>query len=52
MVYNASDKDAAIKKGERIGQMIILPYPEVTFEEVDELDESNRGEGGFGSTGK
>jgi dUTP pyrophosphatase len=38
--------------GERIGQMMIIPYPTVQFEEVDELTETNRGEGGYGSTGK
>ena len=38
--------------GERIGQLIILPYPKIEFEEVDELSESDRGEGGYGSTGK
>lgn len=38
--------------GERIGQLIILPYPKIEFEEVDELSETDRGEGGYGSTGK
>jgi dUTP pyrophosphatase len=38
--------------GDRIGQMMILPYPTIQFEEVDELSETNRGEGGYGSTGK
>lgn len=38
--------------GNRVAQMIILPYPQVEFEEVDELSETDRGEGGFGSTGK
>lgn len=38
--------------GDRIGQIIILPYPQIEFEEVDELSSSDRGEGGFGSTGK
>lgn len=38
--------------GERIGQIIILPYPQVTFQEVEELSTTERGEGGFGSTGK
>ena len=38
--------------GDRIGQLIILPYPSVTLEEVDELSDSDRGTGGFGSTGK
>lgn len=38
--------------GDRIGQIIILPYPYVTMLEVDSLEESERGTGGFGSTGK
>ena len=37
--------------GDRIGQILILPYPQVEFEEVEELSSSERGEGGFGSTG-
>ena len=39
-------------KGERIGQMIIMPYPEIEFVEVDELSDSERGDGGYGSSGK
>lgn len=38
--------------GDAVGQIMILPYPEVCFEEVDELASSERGENGFGSTGK
>lgn len=38
--------------GERVGQLIILPYPEIEFEEADELSDSDRGTGGYGSTGK
>lgn len=38
--------------GDRIAQLIIIPYPEVTFEEVDELSDSDRGEGGYGSSGR
>lgn len=38
--------------GDRIGQIIIMPYPKVTFIEVDELGISERGNGGFGSSGK
>ncbi len=38
--------------GDRIGQIMIIPHPKVQFEEVSELSESERGEGGFGSTGK
>jgi len=37
--------------GDRIAQIIILPYPQVEFEEVFELADSERGSGGFGSTG-
>ena len=37
--------------GERIGQIIVIPYPEIEFEEVSELSETKRGDGGFGSTG-
>ena len=36
--------------GDRIGQIIIVPYPKVSFVEVDELSETERGTGGFGST--
>tara|TARA_Y100000592_G_scaffold39919_1_gene63283 strand:- start:672 stop:1082 length:411 start_codon:yes stop_codon:yes gene_type:complete len=39
------------KIGDRIGQIIIMPYPQIEFEEVKELSETNRGTGGFGSTG-
>lgn len=38
--------------GDRVGQLIIMPYPQVEFEEVEDLTDSERGEGGFGSTGK
>lgn len=38
--------------GDRIGQIMIIPRPDVEFEEVEELDETKRGEGGFGSSGK
>lgn len=40
------------KKGERIAQLIIMPYPKIAFDEVDELPQSDRGTGGHGSTGK
>ena len=39
-------------KGDRFAQMIIMPYPHVDFVEVDELSDSDRGDGGYGSTGK
>lgn len=37
--------------GERIGQIIIMPYPKIEFIEVNELEDSERGDGGFGSSG-
>ena len=37
--------------GDRIGQLIIIPYPQIEFEEVEELSETERGSGGYGSTG-
>jgi dUTP pyrophosphatase len=38
--------------GDRIAQITILPYPKINFKKVDNLSDSERGEGGFGSTGK
>jgi dUTP pyrophosphatase len=38
--------------GDRVAQMVILPYPKVEFNEVDELSETERGKNGYGSTGK
>jgi len=40
------------KVGDRIAQIMIIPHPEIDFEEADELSDTERGEGGFGSTGK
>lgn len=40
------------KVGDRVGQLIVMPYPEVAFEEAEELSETNRGTGGYGSSGK
>ena len=37
--------------GDRVGQLIIMPYPEIEFEETDELSSSERADNGFGSTG-
>lgn len=50
VLYHDSVREYEI--GDRIGQMIVLPYPRVEFEEVSELSESDRGTGGYGSTGK
>ena len=51
-LHNDTDEDKVIAKNERIAQLVIMPYLSVEFEEVDTLDETERGAGGFGSTGK
>ncbi len=43
---------APYKVGDRVGQMVVFPYPQVHVQVVDELSETERGTGGFGSTGK
>jgi len=52
IVVNLSNEDVVLKKGERICQLIIRKLVDYEFEEVKELPSSNRGLGGFGSTGK
>lgn len=44
-------KGGTYMPGDKIGQLIIMPYPHIEFEEVEELSNSERGEGGHGSTG-
>lgn len=50
--YNFGNKDQIIKKNERLAQMVIQAYEKVQIKKVDDLCDSERGEGGFGSTGK
>ena len=52
IMLNTTDKYLSINNGDRIAQMAIRPYCQGEFEEVDELNETERGDGGFGSTGK
>jgi dUTP pyrophosphatase len=47
--FNKSD--TYYEPGEKVGQLIIMPYPTIELEEVNELASSDRGSGGFGSTG-
>ena len=51
-LHNHSSIDTTVECGERIAQMVIAPAPQFAFEEANELSSSERGEGGFGSTGK
>ena len=48
--YRYLEEGMVYEIGERVGQLIIIPYPEIEFEEVEELSNTERGEGGFGST--
>lgn len=50
-LHNDGESERTIENGERIAQLVVIPYLSVDFEEVDELDETERGAGGFGSTG-
>ena len=52
ILYNHGDKEFVINNEDRIAQMVIVPIIKATFEEVQDLPETIRGEGGFGSTGK
>lgn len=50
ITFTKHDDYKTYKVGDQIGQLIILPYPQVSFTQVDELSDTTRGEGGFGST--
>ena len=51
-LYNDSSETRTVCAGDRVAQMVIIPYAKVELEEVDELDNTERGTGGFGSTGE
>ena len=51
-LYNHSKEPVTIEHGERIAQMVITPYLRADFQEAEELSDTARGEGGFGSTGR
>lgn len=50
--FGSSEKFKPYDTMERVGQLVIMPYPKIELKEVEELDESDRGENGYGSTGK
>ena len=52
IIYNHGNTDFVINNGDRIAQMILSPVLRIEFEETNDLPETIRGEGGFGSTGK
>lgn len=51
-LYNDSHEKQTVAHGERIAQMVIQPYVQVELEEVEDLSETERGTGGFGSSGR
>lgn len=51
-LHNDGEIARTVTVGQKIAQMVVSPFLSVTFEEVDELDNTDRGAGGFGSTGK
>ena len=52
IIYNHGNKDFLVNNGDRIAQMILTPVVKMELEEANDLPETIRGEGGFGSTGK
>ena len=52
LIYNHGNTDFNINNGDRIAQMVLSPIIKIEFEETNDLPETIRGEGGFGSTGK
>ena len=50
-LYNDANEERAVSHGDRIAQLVIAPYWRPTFVETDELDDTERGAGGFGHTG-
>ncbi len=52
ILINLSQEDYIVEDGERIAQMVVAPVAKVKWKETDVLDETSRGAGGFGSTGK
>lgn len=51
ILYNSSNVEVVVEAGERIAQLILCPYVKMEFQQVVELSETQRGSGGFGSTG-
>ena len=52
VVYNLSREPYIIEEGDRIAQLVICPVVQADWQQVEHLDKTDRGEGGFGSTGK
>lgn len=51
MAFNTTEEDIVVEYGERAGQIVLMPILVCELEEADELTETDRGAGGYGSTG-
>ena len=51
-LHNDTEEPRTVRTGERIAQLVLLPYLPIEFDELTDLPETARGEGGFGSTGR
>ena len=51
-LHNDSSEERTVRHGDRVAQLVLLPFLPMEFEQVDTLPETVRGEGGFGSTGR
>ena len=51
-LFNDSNEAYTIRNGDRVAQLIIIPYAAETIEEVDDLSDTDRGDGGFGHSGR
>ena len=51
-LHNHGEETQTVNAGDKVAQLVIIKLPQATFIEVEELDETKRGDGGFGSTGK
>lgn len=52
MLHNDTDEPKTVENHDRVAQLVVMPFMSVEFQETDSLDETQRGSGGFGSTGK
>jgi dUTP pyrophosphatase len=51
ILANLGDEDFTVRKGDKVAQIVVAPVTQAVIEEADEIDETDRGAGGFGSTG-
>ncbi|HYF23386.1 MAG TPA: dUTP diphosphatase, partial [Caulobacteraceae bacterium] len=52
ILVNLGQEDFVVRRGERIAQMVVAAHARIAWEEAEALDETGRGAGGFGSTGR